>query len=167
MNYLVPILLVVLIIYASAKKVNVYNSFVGGARDSLPTILSIMPYLMAIFVMVSLMRNSGLSTLLANLLEVPFSWLGIEKQLIELVILRPLSGSGSLALLTEIYTTYGVDSYTARCASVMMGSTETVFYILAVYFAKTNIKKIGWALPIALLCNLVGCVVACLLCKII
>ncbi len=166
MNYIVPAILLLILIYSSYKRVNCYSSFVLGAKSNLPTIVAILPYMMAMFVMVSLLRASGLGALLASWLAVPFGWIGIPTELAELVILRPFSGSGSTALLTEIYTQYGTDSYIARCASVIMGSSETVFYVSAVYFGATPVKKIGTALPIALFCTIVGCIVACLLCRV-
>lgn len=166
MSYLVPVIIVLSLVYATVNKVNCYNSFVLGAKNSLPTIVAILPYMMAMFVMVALLRASGLGTLLASWLAVPFGWIGIPTELAELVLLRPFSGSGSVALLTEIYNEYGTDSYIARCASVIMGSSETVFYVSAVYFGATPVKKIGTALPIALFCNIVGCILACLLCRV-
>lgn len=166
MNYIVPALVVLIIVYASIHKVNCYTSFVVGAKTALYTVLSILPYLMAMFVMVSLLRESGLGALLASWLAVPFSLIGIPEQLAELVLLRPFSGSGSTALLTEIYTIYGTDSYIGRCASVIMGSSETVLYVGAVYFGATKVKKVGYAMPIALLCTFVGCILACLLCRV-
>ncbi|MCM1043643.1 MAG: spore maturation protein [Corallococcus sp.] len=166
MNYVLPVLLAATLVYAAVKKVNAYNAFVDGAKQSVSLTVSVLPYLAAMFVLVNLLRQSGLSDYLVRFLSPPFKLLGIPSELVELTLLRPFSGSGSIALLTEIYKQYGTDSYVARCASVMMGSTETVFYVSAVYFANTKIKKTVFALPIALFCTLVGCVVTCALCKV-
>ncbi len=166
MRWVMPIAFALVLIYALFRKVNVYDGFVKGAKDGLSLAMDVFPYLAVMFVMIALMRDSGLSTYLCQLVSPVLVPLGIPQELTELVLLRPFSGSGSLALLNEIMTKYGADSYVSRCASVMMSSTETVFYISAVYFASTKIKKIGWALPIALLCNLVSCVLACWLCKV-
>ena len=87
--------------------------------------------------------------------------------LIELVLLRPFTGSGSLALLSEIFNTYGTDSYIGRCASVIIGSSETVFYVSAVYFAKTSVKKLSYAIPVSLIATFIGAIVSCLLVRII
>ncbi|MDD4833027.1 MAG: spore maturation protein, partial [Clostridia bacterium] len=92
--------------------------------------------------------------------------LGVPAELSELIILRPFTGSGSIAILNDIYAQYGVDSYVGRCASVIMGVSETVFYIAGVYFAKTEIKKLGCAIPVALVCSFIGCILACLFCRI-
>ncbi len=166
MSYIIPVLIVFIIVYACAHRVNCYNSFVLGARCSLPTVVGILPYLMTMFVMVSLLRVSGLGSMLASVLAVPFGYIGVPAELVELVILRPFSGSGSVALLTDIYTQYGTDSYIGRCASVIMGSSETVLYVSAVYFGATPVKKVSPALPIALFCTLIGCLAACLLCRV-
>ena len=166
MNYVVPILLIAVLVVGLVKRVNVYDSFVLGAKKSFDLSLSIFPYLAAIFIMVNALHASGLDVYISKIFAPPFMLLGIPSEVVQLVLLRPFSGSGSLAILTDVYKTYGVDSYVGRCASVIMGSSETVFYVASVYFAGTKVKKTGWAIPIALLCNLLGSVVACLLCKV-
>ncbi len=167
MQYVLPVIFIAVFLYGSLKKVNVYDAFIGGAKSAFDMSLSVFPYLAAMYIMMNLLRESGVDAWLVKILAPPFSWVGIPAELVELVLIRPFSGSGSLALLTEIYTLYGTDSYVARCASVMMGSTETVFYVSAVYFAGTKIKKTGAAIPIALGCTFVGCIVTCLLCRVI
>jgi spore maturation protein B len=164
-NYILPLVFILVFVYAFVKKQNVYVCFVDGAKQSLSTVAAILPNLAAMFILVALMRTSGLTDVLVKILAPPFSLIGIPSELVELTILRPFSGSGSLALLTEIYEKYGTSSYIARCASVMMGSTETVFYVSAVYFADTKIKKTGLVLPIALFCTLIGGVLTCVLCR--
>ena len=166
MNYVVPILLIAVLVTGLVKRVNVYDSFVLGAKKSFNLSLSIFPYLAAIFIMVNALHESGVDVYITRFLAPPFQLLGVPSEVVQLVLLRPFSGSGSLAILTDVYNTYGVDSYVGRCASVIMGSSETVFYVASVYFAGTRVKHTGWAIPIALLCNLLGSVVACLLCRI-
>ena len=165
MTYVLPVLLIFSLVYAFIKKVKVYDCFVEGAKTSWHLTVSIFPYLFAMFLLVGLMRQSGFSSWLSSTLAPVFNLIGIPTELIELVLLRPFSGSGSLALLSQIYQQYGADSYVSRCASVVMGSTETVFYVSAVYFANTKVKNTGWAVPIALFCTLIGCILACLLCR--
>lgn len=167
MNYVVPVLLIVVLAYGLIKRVNVYDSFVLGAKQSFNLSLSIFPYLAATFIMVNVLRASGLDAYLTQFLSPPFALLGVPSEVVELMLLRPFSGSGSLAILSDVYKQYGVDSYIARCASCIYGSSETVFYVASVYFAGTNVKRTGLAIPIALFCNLVGGVASCLLCKII
>ncbi len=165
MSYAIPVVLIVLFVYASVKRVNVYDGFVGGAKGAIPTAVAIFPYLFATFLMVNALRSSGVGKLVVDFVSPPFALVGIPKQVLELLLIRPFSGSGSLAILTDVYKTYGADSYIGKCASVIMGSSETVFYISAVYFAKTKVKRLGWAIPIALFCNLTGSILACILCR--
>lgn len=165
MNYVVPVILILTLAYGLFKRVNVYDSFVSGAKQSFNLSLSIFPYLTATFIMVNALRASGLDAYVTRLLSPPFAILGVPSELVEIMLLRPFSGSGSLALLTDVYKQYGVDSYVARCASCIYGSSETVFYVAGVYFAGTKIKHTGLAIPIALFCNLLGGVSACLLCR--
>lgn len=165
-NYIIPVLFVAILTAGIFKKVKCYDAFVLGAKQGLALGLEIFPYLAAMLLAVELMRASGLDKIVAEFLAPAFRFMGIPQELAELIFLRPFSGSGSLALLNDIYAKYGVDTYIGRCASVIMGTTETVFYISGVYFAKTNIRKLGCALPVALFCSTLGCVLSCLLCRI-
>ena len=165
MNYVVPILIIAVLVYGLVKRVNVYDSFVLGAKKSFNLSINIFPYLAAIFIMVNALHASGVDVWISKIFAPPFKLLGVPSEVVQLVLLRPFSGSGSLAILTDVYNTYGVDSYVGRCASVIMGSSETVFYVASVYFAETKVKRTGFAIPIALFCNLLGAIVACLLCK--
>lgn len=167
MNYVVPILLILVLVYGLIKRVNVYDGFVLGAKKSFDLSISIFPYLAAMFVMVNALHASGLDVVITRFLAPPFKLLGVPQEVVQLILLRPFSGSGSLAILTDVYQNYGVDSYVGRCASVIMGSSETVFYVASVYFAGTKVKRTGFAIPIALFCNLVGSVIACALCRIV
>lgn len=166
MNYVVPVLLIAVLAYGLVKRVNVYDSFVLGAKKSFDLSISIFPYLAATFIMVNALSASGLDAYVTEFLAPPFALLGVPREVVKLILLRPFSGSGSLAILTDVYARYGVDSYVGRCASVIMGSSETVFYVASVYFAGTKVKRTGFAIPLALLCNLLGSVLACLLCRI-
>ena len=166
MSYAVPLLLVAILVVGLVKRVNVYDSFVLGAKKSVNLCLSVFPYLAAIFIMVNALHASGLDAYVTKLLAPPFALVGVPSEVVQLALLRPFSGSGSLVILTDVYKQYGVDSYVGRCASVIMGSSETVFYVASVYFAGTKVKRTGWAIPIALFCNILGAIAACLLCKI-
>lgn len=165
--YIIPILLIFLFIYALIKKVNVYKSFIGGAKGAFSLCLDIFPYIVAILVAVALFRASGLSNILIKLLSPIFNALGVPNEVCEMVLLRPFTGSGSFALLDDIYATYGVDSYIARCASCILGSSETLFYVTTVYTSKTSIKKLGYAIIVGLLASVFGAIVSCLICRIL
>lgn len=145
---------------------NTYNIFVNGAKGAIDLVVSIFPYIVAIMASVALMRVSGLMDLLTSLISPVFNLLGIPPEVSELVLLRPFTGSGSFALLNDIYTTYGADSYIARCASVIAGSSETVFYVATVYFSGTKVKKLLYAIPCALVASFASAILSCLLCRI-
>ena len=166
MSYVVPFLLIAVLVVGLIKRVNVYDGFVLGARKSFDLSLTVFPYLAAIFIMVNALHASGLDVYVTNALAPPFRALGVPSEVVQLILLRPFSGSGSLAILTDVYKQYGADSYVGRCASVIMGSSETVFYVASIYFAGTKVRKTGWAIPIALFCNFLGAIVGCLLCRV-
>lgn len=166
-NYILPILLVLLFLYALIKKVNVYKSFVEGAKSAVKLVLDIFPYIVAIMVAISLFRISGLCDLLIKAISPIFNLLGIPNEVCELVLLKPFTGSGSFAILNDILKTYGADSYIGRCASVIASSSETLFYVASVYFAKTSVKRLGWAIVIGIIVSIVSSIVACLVCKVI
>ncbi len=131
-----------------------------GAR----TILDIIPSLIGLFVAIGVFRASGAMELIVNLLTPLGKLLGIDRELLPLALLRPVSGSASLALVQDVIKEQGVDTYLGRAAAVMMGSTETVFYTMAVYMGGNGIKKASGVLPAALAANLVSAVIACVLC---
>ena len=165
--YIIPVLVIGVLVYAQIKKLETYNAFVKGARGAFDLVLSIFPFIATIMIMVALMRASGLMDIVISLFAPLFTLLGIPVEVTELVLLRPFTGSGSYAILNDIYTTYGADTYVSRCASVIMGTSETIFYVAAVYFSQTSVKKLSYAIPLALVPSLFGTVVACLICRII
>lgn len=162
----VPIVIILIIGYSGLKKNNGYLSFVAGAKTSFDLILLTFPYIVAILVVVEVYNASGLNVIIADFLSPAFSLVGIPKQLTELIILKNFTGGGSLAILENIYINYGVDSFTSLCGSAVMGSSEAVFYVVAVFFSKTKVKKFGYAIPVAIIANIVGSVVACAICRI-
>ena len=164
--YIPPILFLLLIIYCIYKRINTYDHFVKGAKGAIKLVVDIFPFIASIMVAVALLRVSGITTWLTSLLTPVFNFLGIPPELTELVLLRPFTGSGSYALLENVLTTYGADSYISRCACVIMGCSETIFYVATVYFSQTKVKKLLYAIPVALVCSLVGTILACLICKV-
>lgn len=164
--YILPVLFLLLIIYCIFKRINTYDSFVKGAKGAIKLIVDIFPFIASILIAVTLLRVSGITTFLTQILSPIFNFLGIPPELTELVLLRPFTGSGSYALLEDVLTTYGADSYISRCACVIMGCSETIFYVATVYFSQTKVKKLLYAIPVALLCSIVGTILACLLCRV-
>lgn len=163
----VPALIAFVLFFALIKKVDAYGSFVKGAKGALPLMASLLPFIIAMFVAVQLFRNSGLSGYLCNFLSPVFKLIGIPKEVCELMIIRPFSSNAGYVLLRDIFSTYGADSYIGKCASVIMGSSDTIFYVSSIYFASTKVKKTLLTIPIALLCNLVGAIIACFCCRFI
>ena len=164
--YILPILFVVLFVYCIYKRINTYDHFVKGAKGAIKLVVDIFPFIATILVAVALLRVSGITSFLTNLLSPIFNLLGIPPELCELVMLRPFTGSGSYGILESIFNTYGADSYMSRCACVIMGCSETIFYVATVYISQTKVKKLLYAIPVALICSLVGTILACLICKV-
>lgn len=165
-SLVIPLLFLGVLAFALLKKIKIYDCFADGIKEAIPLIVSLFPYLAAILMLSELFERSGLSALLTNFLSPAFERLGIPPEIAKLVLLKPFSGSGSTALLSEILTTYGADSYISRCACVCYGSSETVFYISAVYFAGTKRKKLLKPIAIALIANFVTVIFGCFLCRI-
>ncbi len=167
LSLIVPLLFLALFLYALIKKVKLYDSFTAGVKEAVPLVLSVFPYLAAILMLSELFEQSGLSGYLTRALSPAFSALGIPPQISKLVLLKPFSGSGSTALLSEILSAYGPDSYISRCACVAYGSSETVFYISAVYFAGAHGKKLFKPVVISLAANFLAVILGCLLCRVL
>ncbi len=167
MNYVLPLFIVGTLLFAFVKKISLVDSFSEGVKECVSLILKLLPNLVAVFVAIELMRESGLSNVVAKVVEPLFLYLGIPKELIELIVLRPLSGSGSLAVLESIFLNYGADSYVGVSASIIMGSTETIIYVCSVYLAGEKNKKTGLAITIALVSSFVGAILSCLFARLI
>lgn len=164
--YILPILFIGLFLYGFIKKINTYDTFVKGAKGAIQLVISIFPFIATIMIAVALLRVSGVTDFLARLLSPAFRFIGIPPELCELVLLRPFTGSGSYALLNDVFVAYGPDSYIARCASVILGCSETIFYVATVYFSQTKVKKLLYAIPCALVASIFGAIVGCLLCRV-
>lgn len=166
-DYIVPLLIIGVILFAVFKKVNVYDTFTEGTKSALVLVFNIFPYIAVMLMCVELFKVSGLSNIVVTWLEPIFTFLGMPPELAEIVLIKPLSGNGSLALLEEVFNTYGADSYIARCAAVIVGASETLFYITAVYFSTVKIKKLRYGIPVALFASFAGAVISCLVCRFI
>ena len=161
-DYVVPGLLLLASVLALHKKENAYNLMLDGAADGLKLLASIVPALVLLLTAVTMLRSSGAVELLSALMAPVFSFFGIPPETALLVLIRPLSGSAALAVGAEIMTQYGVDSLVGRTAAVMLGSTETTFYTISVYFGAAGIKKTRYTIAAALLADLVGFFMAAL-----
>ena len=167
-KYIIPFLLVGIPFYGLVfKKIKVYESFVEGAKDGFDIAVRIMPYLIAILVAIGMFRASGAMELFISLISPFLNAIGFPPENVPLVIMRPLSGSGSLGLFTDLVNEYGTDSLFTKIGATMFGSTETTFYVLAVYFGSVGIRKSRHALIAGLIADAVGVIAAVYICKII
>ena len=165
-KYIIPFLLVGIPFYGLViKKVKVYESFVEGAKDGFTIAVRIIPYLVAILVAIGMFRASGALDLLLNFLSPVLTLIGFPPENLPLALMRPLSGSGSLGLLTDLINAHGPDSLIAKIGATMFGSTETTFYVLAVYFGSVGIRKTRHALVAGLFADAVGVLSAVYICQ--
>ncbi len=160
-----PILIVFVLTYSIIKKNDAYKSFQNGTVGAIDLIKTLLPTIVAMFIAIELFKVSGLSQILANILSPMFNLIGIPKELTELIIIRPFSSNAGYVVLQDIFKNYGVDSYVGRCASVLMGSSDTIFYVASIYFSATKVKKTMLTIPIAVLCNIFCAILSCLLCR--
>lgn len=145
-----------ILFYGYMKKVDIYDVFIKGAKEGPKTALRIFPVLLAMFVAVSVLRASGLINGIVSLINPILEPLGIDANVLPIIFIRPLSGSGANALLSDIYKTFTPDCFTALLASVLCGSTETTFYVISTYFGTNNITKTRFAISVALLADATG-----------
>lgn len=159
----VAILILLLLICAAFRRVNVFQAFCEGAAQALPLMKTILPTLAVFSAAMALFRHSGAFDLLSSFLSPAFHALGVDPALVPLLVVRPFSGSAALAALTDLFTQYGPDSRVGLTASVLLGSSETVFYTLALYFGSVGIKKTRFAVPAALAALFTSVVIGLLL----
>jgi len=164
---IIPAIMSIILLHGYIKGVSLYDAFVEGAKEGFQSALRIIPYLIAIFIAIGIFKRSGAMSILVNILNPLASLAGIPKEVIPLALMRPISGSGALAVVNEIITEYGPDSFIGRVASTMMGSAETIFYTMAVYFGVVGIKNSRHTLPAALLSHLASILASVLICNIV
>lgn len=164
-NYIIPIFIIFVLIYSLIKKINAYESFVNGGKQAIDLCINTFPYLVAIFAVVELLSISGLSSLISKTSSPIFNIFGIPSELAEFLILRPFTGSGSMGILSKLFATYGADSYISKCACVIMSTSETTFYVIAVYLSTTKIKKLKYVVPVCLISAFLGAIISCFVCR--
>lgn len=165
-KYIMPLIILFIIIFGIIKNGEVYQPFVEGAADGLKTLAGIIPSIVGILVAVEVLKSSGAVEMIAFALSPVLKLIGMPAEIIPLALLRPFSGSGSVSIVGEILKTYGPDSYSGRIASVMMGSTETTFYTVALYYSAAKVKNIRHTLHAALLADLCGIIGSVIVCRI-
>jgi len=156
MNYLVPILLLIISALALRKQENAYSILLQGGAEGLKILYSLVPTLVMLMTSVTMLRQSGAMDLLAGIFSPALRGLGIPPETALLVLIRPISGSAALAVGSQLMAQYGVDSRVGLTAAVMLGSTETTFYTVSVYFGAAGIKKTRYTIPAALIADFTG-----------
>lgn len=170
-NYLsscaIPIIFLLILTFSLKEKQKVYDDFVDGAKDGITTTIKILPTLVGLFVAIGALRSSGILDLFIELISPVTSLFNIPKEIMPLALLRPLSGSGAIAVATDIFKSYGIDSNIGLIASTIMGSTETTFYTIAVYTSCVGIKNIRFVIIPALVADFVGMITSVIIWQIL
>lgn len=147
-------------LYAAVKKINVFDAFIHGAKEGFNTCVGLIPYLIAMMVAIGMLKASGFFDVLQERLAPILNKIGMPSELLPLALIRPFSGSAATGLMADIIHQQGGDSFLARTAATIMGSTETTFYVIAVYFGSVGIKRTRHAIPAGLLADLAGIIAA-------
>lgn len=155
-DWIIPVLMFALLLMGAWKRLPVYDLFVKGANEGIRTAVQVLPNLAAMLCAISLMQTSGLMDALCRGFSPVFGWLGLPTEIAPLVVLRPLSGSGALAMVKTLMDTYGADSRIGLIACTVMGSSETIFYTICVYLSAIDSRETGYAVPCSLLGALAG-----------
>ena len=170
-NYLsasaIPIVILIILFYGIKEKKKVFDIFLEGATDGIKIVVKLFPTLIGIFLAVGALRNSGVLDFIIQLISPVTNFLKIPSQILPLAMLRPISGSASMGVAVDIMQKYGVDTTIGMITSVIMGSTETTFYTIAIYTACVKIKKTRFVLAAALLADLAGIITSVIICQIL
>lgn len=165
-NYLVPLIVIIIIIYGIYKKVDIFDTFLVGVREGMKISINLFPTIFAMIIAINILVSSGIINNISNLFSTFFSKINFPVEVLPLAILRPISGSSSLAILNDILARYGPDSFIGRVSSVMQGSTDTTIYIISMYFGSIGIKKIKYSLVVGLLADLISIILSITIVKI-
>ena len=161
-DYAIPLVVFYIVIVGLYSNVNIYDEFLVGAKEGLKIVIDMVPTLIGLLVAIGVMRQAGIFSILANVIEPLMKIVNFPSELVPLVIIKLFSSSAATSLLIDIYKEYGVDSYQGILSSVIMSSSETVFYVLAVYTAAGRIKKTRYILAGGLFATLIGIIVSCI-----
>ena len=159
-TYILPTIILIILTVGIAKKVPIYEEFIEGAKDGFKVAVTIIPYLVALIVAISMLRASGAFELIANIATPVLTKLNISSDIIPIMLTRSLSGSATLGLFSELATTNGAEAFITKLAAIMVGSSETTFYVLSVYFGAIGIKKFKYAILTGILADIIGIVLA-------
>lgn len=165
-SYVIPVIFLTVLVLSACRRTNAYSAFVEGSKSALSLMAEVFPYLLTVMAAVELMRASGVSAKISAFAAPVTEFFGMPKELTELMLVRPLSGAGAMAVLDGIYVSYGTDTYIGLCASIIYGSSETVFYLSSIYFSKSSVKNLRYAIPVALVATFLGCVIGCFVMRV-
>lgn len=166
-NLAMPMIIFIIIFYGIKEKVNVFDKFLIGAKEGIEIVLKIFPTLIGLFLAIGMLRSSGVISKITEIISPIISLINVPKEIMPLALLRPISGSASIAVATDIMKEYGVDSLIGSIASTIMGSTETTLYTIAVYTSVVGIKKIRFVLMAALAADIAGMIASVVICRIL
>ena len=165
-NILIPLIILYIIVYGSYKKIDIYDSFIKGAIDGLKSACSIAPYIIGIFLAIGIFKTGKGIEILEFLFKPIAQLMSIPKELIGLIIVKPLSGSGALGMYTELAQRVGIDTLVERMGSTIVGASETIFYTMAIYYGSLKIKNTRHTLPCAMICHVVGVIASVFICYV-
>lgn len=166
-NAIIPLVLLIVLIYAVKKKINVYDAFIDGAKESFEMVLNLFPTFLAMILAVNIIVNSNFIYSILSILKPILDFIKLPIEIIPVALMRPISGSSSLAILNNIFVNIGVDSLAGKIGSVIQGSTDTTFYVITLYFGSVGIKKIRYALWAGLFADLIGIISSIIIVKIL
>lgn len=166
-KWAIPVVLFTITLYAFVKRVNVYEAFINGAQEGFTTAIKTIPFLVAMFVAISVFRASGAMELFATAISPVTDMLGIPAEVIPLGIMRPLSGGGALGLTAELIKTHGPDSFIGRLASTLQGSTDTTFFVLTLYFGSVGVSRYRYSVISGLSADISGFIASVLICNLV
>lgn len=164
-NIAMPLMIIIIVLYGVIERKKVFDIFLEGAKDGIGVVLNIFPTLVGLFVAIGALRSSGIIDLIVNFLTPVLNLVNFPTEILPLALIRPISGSSSIAVATDIMNKFGVDSNIGLMASVIMGSTETTVYTIAVYTSSVGIKKTRFVLWAALFADFVGIVTSVVVCR--
>lgn len=166
-NLAMPLIILIIVVYGFLERKEVFDQFIEGAKDGIKIVINIFPTLIGLFLAVGALRNSGVIDIVVKLIEPILNLVNFPSEIMPLAILRPISGSSSIAIATDIMKNFGVDSQIGIMSAVIMGATETTLYTIAVYSSSVKIKKTRFVLIASLIADIVGIITSIIVCRII
>lgn len=166
-TWIIPCFILIVLLLATYKNIATYELFVEGGKEGVKMAFSLLPFLVGMIVSISILRSSGALEAFIQLISPFLSVIGVPAEVIPLALVRPISGTAALGMTTELISNYGPDSFIGRLASTMQGSTDTTLYILTIYFGAIGIKKMGYALKVGLLADLIGIITSIIVVSLI